>query len=635
SVFQGTYVRRIHAAPGSARIDLIGSRSWITVVFDSAKTWLLEPQSFIPSPISRARDFVALGQDFPLLHPLSPEAGPYYRFRARGDTLHITLGDGRAIDAVAINVIPVGLSPRLIRGYMLIDAGTGALVLIDAQQAAATPIEFGDRLQRMESAGLNSMTVDHTVVEYELRDHLWLPHRAVMSSTIRVGDQIRVVQSTRFVVTYDSINPAGAPDVPTAADTAHGVFACRACPDDLSDASPGHLGSTLLMIDPQLGRVAVHIAPEDSLLRSPELPGRAFTRVDSSVDWLRAATGGAGGGTRPLMPLDPAGRRWLLPPSDGLLRFNRVEGLSAGLGVEQGIGLTDRAGIDGRYGFADRETRGDVWYADGDLRVSAYRRLDISGEVTGANSASLYLGSVGTLLDKQDTQWYFDATGADATVIQRVTARVTMEWRVFGERESSLTRHAFVPLLGGKDSLPPVEPINDGFYGGLDWTMAAAAGAPNAELRNRIELAAVDGRGVFGQASLRSAYTTGAGPFTAMVVGGLGSTIGVAPVQTFFHLGGMPFLAGYSPGAISGSAWWSGTAIAGVTVRHFLAIAPGAVYNVGWVGPRTALGTTPPERYAGVGLSILHNVFRVDYLKLLGAPDARRSWRLESYTTLF
>src|SRR5690606_11784019 len=121
---------------------------------------------------------------------------------------------------------------------------------------------------------------------------------------------------------------------------------------------------------------------------------------------------------------------------DGLLRYNRVEGLSPGSGLVQELGKVLSVDVVRRIGTADGYCNGEValshdngWRAIG---LGAYRRL------AAANDWGKPLGvgaSLQAFLFGRDEGFYYRTTGAE--LIVSGTGNPYMEWRLFGEKHST------------------------------------------------------------------------------------------------------------------------------------------------------------------------------------------------------
>ena len=73
------------------------------------------------------REFWPEEEAFWLIHPLAPGADTLYHYQS-GDSLTLTLPDGRVLRTVRLDVQPREADVRLIAGTLWIDAGSGSLV---------------------------------------------------------------------------------------------------------------------------------------------------------------------------------------------------------------------------------------------------------------------------------------------------------------------------------------------------------------------------------------------------------------------------------------------------------------------------------------------------------------------------
>lgn len=144
------------------------------------------------------------------------------------------------------------------------------------------------------------------------------------------------------------------------------------------------------------------------------------------------------------------------------IQFNRVEGLSVGVGFSSRLGNGFSSMLQGRYGFSDRAPKGSVGLAyerasGASARVSVFRKYrDASDEAersTAINSlAGQEFGS-----DHTD---YFDVRGATLRLTAPLFASVIPGLEVAGERHSPLQIHA-EPVTGKFEPALPAAGVDE------------------------------------------------------------------------------------------------------------------------------------------------------------------------------
>jgi hypothetical protein len=126
----------------------------------------------------------------------------------------------------------------------------------------------------------------------------------------------------------------------------------------------------------------------------------------------------------------------------------------------------------------------------------------------------------------------------------------------------------------------------------------------------------------------------GAGSAGLPIPGGLslaleasaGSTTGAPPAQRYFYLGGVETLRAFpnTPDRNRGTAFWLGRAELATRSPVFRVI---LFSDVGWAGARSAFSFDDPSVSAGIGISALDGLLRLDVARSLRGrdPDA---WRV-------
>ena len=133
----------------------------------------------------------------------------------------------------------------------------------------------------------------------------------------------------------------------------------------------------------------------------------------------------------PLSLGDLPGPRVQVGPS--MSRYNRVEGFSTGLLIDQQLGGGYSATAIGRFGFSDHVPNVELSLARTNLsktiRLNGYNRL-VSASDWG--NPLTFSSSVSTFLFGRDEGFYYRASGAE--LLWTTERGVRLDWRAFAER---------------------------------------------------------------------------------------------------------------------------------------------------------------------------------------------------------
>jgi hypothetical protein len=297
----------------------------------------------------------------------------------------------------------------------------------------------------------------------------------------------------------------------------------------------------------------------------------------------------------------------------GMLRYNRVEALSAGVLVESTLGSGYVANASARIGIADwqpnvelhlQRSSGDRLYS-----LGAYRRLNSANDWGDPLSIG---ASVSALLWSHDEGFYFRSAGAELTSTSPQNGAFT--WRLFAERQDDAEKHTNVSLwhaLGGAGFIPNIR-AQDASVVGAGAQYHASFGLDPKGLRTTLDLRGEGGTGTFdyARASAEATATRGIGSkLDGSLTLSIGSSVGSVPVQRFWFLGGVATVRGQEPGTQAGDGYWLGRAEIG---RSLMGFRPTIFYDLGWAGARDELGKARPISGAGVGVSALDGLLRFD-----------------------
>ncbi len=550
------------------------------------------------------------------LHPLADSAAAEYRYLP-GDTLTLGLPDGRRVTLVEVRVEPREADFHRVVGSLWFDEATGALARASYRPARAFDLEREEPEDAKDVPGIfRPVTVDvgYVTVEYALYDlRWWLPRRFSMQGTARMGRLLTVPLLMEWSVKDYRVNPEES-----------------ALP--LTDSlPPGWTRSERpLHREGEADRtVTILVPPADSLRTSAGLLTGVGERSPVAFDEdeiaaIRHALDG----------LAPAGEVWRPRLSwglqDGLVRYNRVEGLSAGVGLRTPVpgGLALHATA--RLGVADLAPRGELAVLRGPetagMRLAGYRRLEAMGEMETPFGP---LRSLQNLLLGGDRGQYYDAAGVEAA---RTTSGPTFrsELRVFWQRERAVDLGTDFFLLQGVRGRSP-EPLlaaDEGSVGGVAGLVRWQAGANPAGLiaTGSVRGEAAGGDFTYGKASATVAL---AHPLPGTLAGalevGAGAAWGDVPIQKEYFLGGPRTVRGFDMDALQGTAFWLAR---GEVANGFAGARLALFADAGWAGPRDTFGTSGWVASVGAGTSLLDGLVRFDVAR---AVRGGRGWEVHAY----
>jgi hypothetical protein len=384
---------------------------------------------------------------------------------------------------------------------------------------------------------------------------------------------------------------------------------------------------------------------QNDLITSSELPGSIYDSgeklfTDTDLNALRKDVEGALGiGSQ--SEWEPQTPRVYVGVERGLLRYNRVEGLSAGVGVERVLGSGYTASGVARLGISDLypniEARIERSNVRSVLSASAYRHLVASNDWgnplgAGASAVAAVFG--------RDDGFYYRAVGADVGGTHRTSRDgAAASWRLFAERHTSATvetHESLAHLINGQHFQPNIIAREGTYFGGVgalgyqrgsDPTGTRVVGTLRAEGATGTAPAAAIPVGNYGRFMMEHTLYRGLGERAqgSLTLAG-GTSAGTLPLQRLWYLGGAYTVRGYRAGEMAGDAFWIGRA---EITRGFPLIRPALFADAGWAGSRTNIARqTNPIIGAGLGASMMDGLLRLDISHGL---DRDRLWRLDFY----
>ena len=612
-----------------------------------------------------------------IVNPLAVGAEAYYTY-ASGDSVSFRLPDGRTIQIREMTVRPRTAKGNLAVGSLWFDIATGHIVRAAYRLAIPTPMTIsvsnGDsttaaarRISFLLGAFISPMVAELSavVVEYGLFEgRFWLPRSQSAEGVAQVL-MARVPVKMENAFSYASVNtPLNLAVVPvdtmrrdqpgfgrlprgldSAAarrwrDSTRAVYAAAvAARADSVKAGMRtgsmrqcDLGETRTLTKYLYGAgvpVATTIPCDlDKLVTSPDLPKSIFDpgeEIFGSADASQLAAAALSMAAQaPLSLGDLPKPRVQFGPS--MSRYNRVEGFSTGLLIDQQLGAGYSATAIGRFGFSDQVPNMELSLARTNLsktiRLNGYNRLV---SVSDWGNPLTFSSSVSTFLFGRDEGFYYRASGAE--LLWTTERGVRLDWRAFAEHQRSALQRSTFSL--GANFIPNIEAASGSFAGGSVRFIHEHGLDPRGfRTLTDLRLEGAGGDSAYGRAAID--VTLSRALFSkveaALTVSG-GSTVGNVPMQRRWFLGGTQTIRGQSADtAQSGNAFWMSRfelARAAVGIRTSL------FGDVGWTGDRsTWRDVGRPLSGVGVGFSALDGLVRFDIARGL---YPRKQTRLSFY----
>ncbi|HKO15197.1 MAG TPA: ShlB/FhaC/HecB family hemolysin secretion/activation protein [Gemmatimonadaceae bacterium] len=691
-IYRGENVSRIRWQRGvGAWVDVKGARAVIPIDPDpeDAADEQQDAITDVTIPYFPGHESLWIGggiakaqvNDREFVHPLATGAEAYYLYRT-GDSISVRLPGGRVIRLRELQVRPRVPQWNVVVGSLWFDTESGQLVR--AAYRFSTPLDVWAKVKEDDSTATDDIPVwvkplispihaqvTAVAVEYGLYDaRFWLPRVQAAEGSAQVSF-MRVPFKLEQSYRYASVNARDSlPPIP--------VDRARMRLDTLPDSLAEHLRDSLRtarrarrdsvrkglvpsppsQCDTSAYRVetrsrynavddGIRIAfrvPCDTkaLATSPDLPPSIYDPGDEIFgakerDALIAEALSLGA-----QPPFLLGSGRLPPPtvSYGLqyVRYNRVEGLSAGAQVDQPLGGGYTARALGRLGLADLEPNLDLSLD----RTNLTRTIYVSGynHLVSANDWGNPLSfgsSLSALLFGRDEGFYYRATGVEVGARRDPRSEgAHLDWRLFFEGERSARQETDFSL--GPAFIANVEATRARYAGGA-LRLNHTAGLDPRGLRVLSDVRLEAASSVARADSADARYARAAADLTfshglpAQLIGALtlsgGTTAGTVPPQRRWFLGGTQTIRGESPDtALSGNAYWMTRAELG---RDYGPLRPVVFGDVGWVGHRAALYRRDigrPMSGVGTGASIMDGLVRFDIARGL-YPEKR--WRLSLY----
>ena len=664
-LFRRETATKIHwTRTGPIEIEVVGAREVVPIATSKVQI-PTDLQNFVPHIAFDPMDseFLLKLDSTSVIHPFSAAGEANYRFRS-GDSTTIKLPDGRSVTLKELEFIPRRRHPELIAGAFWIDAATHAVV--QAVFRLSRPFDFARDTKDEEKKGGDDppgwlvpdikADLSYLAVDYGLYDfRWWLPHYVAAEGVVTMGsfgsmpfkyertydgyevhgDTLGVLvardstilrqcrPSFELSVSVSSDDSGAARDSSAAARRRERDTQRRNQRDSIATANTKRTNCV-----PTAYRITQ--APDSVLLHSDLLPASVYAgetllsegEIESITDRIKD------------LPNVP----WLfeLPQlsfglgGPGLVRYNRIEGLSVGARSDFDFGRLG-ASAELRFGTADERLGGEFALrresTSRQYRLGAYKRLN----ATDATLRPFTLrSSVGSLVFGADDAQFFRSTGGEIVIAPAASKTQWYSLRAYTERQTTATketdfsiRHLIKDDFVFSDNITADRATQ---HGG-ELTLRRDFGMNPAGLRAGAEVAVRGETGTFEfvRPTLTLRSTMPVAGFALAVEGAAGTSFGDVPAQSLWYLGGTSTLRGYRIGAASGNAFWrTRTEIA----SKFPGVRLALFSDAAWAGSRDEWQDGKPLLSAGIGASLMDGIVRVDVARALRGDTG---WRLHVY----
>jgi hypothetical protein len=592
-----------------------------------------------------------------LIHPLANGAESWYTY-AIGDSASFRLPDGRMVRIRELKIRPRVPKVNVVVGSMWFDVTSGNLVRATYRLAASA--KAGVSVQGPDSSrgigitiaqlvakalvGPGNAEISAIVVEYGLfQGRFWLPRMQSMEGHVEVMFA-RVPVTYENVFEYASVNsdlklPQFAVDTmsrggiryprpPAELDTAakrrwrdSAMVVYRAAVKARQDSvKAGKSVGSMAQCDSSKTRIITEYRYEkklavelripcdvDALTHSADFTGSIYDKnedVFGSADREKAIADALSMSAQ--APFDLTLLR--LPRTEfglSMSRFNRVEGFSTGLRLEETLGGGYTIAALGRYGFSDHIPNGEFSIersnAINTVRLNGYTRLAAANEWSKPLS---FGSSLSALLFGRDQGFYYREAGGE--LLFRTERGVRLDWRLFADHQRSAiqTRGGYMPNIAAWE----------GDYQGAEARNQLSFGTDPTGFRafTDLRVEGAHGDSSYGRAALDVTISRN---LSQRVVAGItvagGGSAGKVPPQRRWYLGGAHTIRGQdSDSSQSGNAFWLTRAeLARQNDGYKLTL----FGDLGWAGDRSQWQKVGrPLSGAGVGISAFDGFIRFD-----------------------
>jgi hypothetical protein len=315
----------------------------------------------------------------------------------------------------------------------------------------------------------------------------------------------------------------------------------------------------------------------------------------------------------------------------GMLRYNRIEGLSVGSSAAVDLGAYVVSG-NARIGLADLEPNFEFEIEKPGrsmtLSLGAYRRLNGTEPLRSPFSIG---NSLGSLLFGRDDADFYRSLGVELRGEAAGASGGLYWWRLYGQRERSAdveTEFSLRNLLDDGHTVRPNIVADANNAVGAEGVLGVSRGLDPTGFRIGAELYGNAATGTFNYARAALTLRLGIplpGPFDLATEYAAGTSVDSIPLQHRWYVGDAGTLRGYSTGVLTGEAFWRGRAEIGYGLPAVRLV---AFSDVAWAGPRDRFAEAKPLLSVGAGISIMDGILRFDVARGLRAP---KGWAATLY----
>lgn len=624
-----------------AVVDITGARSALPMFKGAGNSDVDLGSGSVPIPYYPGRETLWIGSELAqadadagaMIHPLGNGAEAYYTY-STGDSVSFQLPGGKRILVRELRVQPRVARWDLVVGSLWFDVSTGQLVrgvfrMAEPMNMMSVAKEEDGEDPRKDipawvkpmilpmTGGIDVMTVDYGLYE----GRFWLPRMQTAEGKARAGI-MRFPFELRQRFDYESVNAdLKVPPIQlAAADTARGVEArrTRRVERDSACANGATYRETRRVVHENALDMLVRVPCDTaSLARSPTLPASIYDTPDSlfgdrDVDALVASALS--------LQRQAGGQGWAKPVVQygiPLSRYNRVEGFSTGVRVDDEMGNGYSGHVLARLGtdlspnaeLGVSRTNGRETYS-----ANIYRRLNSAND--WQRDPFSLSSSLSTLLFGHDDGVYYRSWGGE--LIHEQQGGLFDSWRMFGEQEfnAGVTSHF---SLAGKLSggyFPDNIAATKGTVVGLALRRRGSFGEDPDGLRAFSDIRIEGAAGTFDYTRAMADLTV-TRPLVGLLDAALtlsgGTSGGSVPTQRLWYLGGTSTVRGQDVGVAVGDAYWLTRLELGMGTVFARPVIFG---DLGWAGDRRNWNEgVVPVSGAGVGASFMDGLVRMDLAK--------------------
>lgn len=631
--------------PAGVEVEADDPQDMLTDSFDPLNDRLLFGLGSDPDDIGDPDE-----DGFWIEHPLYEEYLDSYRFLS-GDTLTLSLPDGRRVTAIELQVVPHVADVHRLTGSLWIEPETGSLVravyrlaetfdafrdIPDLQEEENDDLRFVPGFLKPWTAEISLIAVDYALWDFEV----WLPRSFRMEGVIGAG--ILKAPGT-FDISYEmesvTTEQSLAQDPDEAVPVVHFETRSEAMAylNELAFGEDASRALTRSWTNRGDQRTQFLMPSDPSMLSSsPLLPPPIWEDAPGFVSESEVQELFDGLADLPVAPVAniPSTLRWGLQRPD-LVRYNRVEALSIGargqLRPQTFLGPLTLSGT-ARIGTADYEPVGRLDITKETLR----RRITLSGysELAAVDEGARHLGIGNSLMAMffgRDDGDYYRRSGAALEWTPPAAERASFKMRAYGEYHRPAGRETDFALFrwwsDGFAFRPNIVADEGWEYGGLlEWSPWWGSDPFLAQGGFDFNVQGGVGDFEYSRASLVArAVVPLPGALRVGLEAGGGSSLGNPPTQRLWQVGGSRSLRGYDPRVGSGTSFWRARG----EVAKITTFGSVSVYSdLGWAGDRDMIRFDDPFYSVGAGISLLDGLIRMDSSYGIRQP---RGFRFDLY----